>query len=100
MRMSNIDLKDMEKAIIPVLTHVKPNQKNEGEDQQSPDIDEYRYNMEEQLMSLVENMKKQDKVGQEDVEERFKEIETFYKEICQKLEIYDPLDRDIFYYDQ
>lgn len=45
-RMNNVSLEDMCLAIQPVLTHIKP---NNPDDDEAPDIDEYRATLSSQL---------------------------------------------------
>lgn len=120
MRMSNTSLETMEKSLLPLLTFIKPNlKKDETVDApQGSDIEEVRSVLDNQLASQVRNMLNSsnmvdpdDKLfentpKEEESEEPVsaavddhKAIKEFYEVISQKLMSYDPVDRDICYYD-
>ena len=51
-------------------------------------------------MTLVENIvKKAEPDANGDNDSKLKEIKAFYSNSCQKMQMYDPMDREIFGFD-
>lgn len=88
LRMSDTDLQEMQQSIQPVITQVKTSE-------DGVDIDDLRNNFQESLQTLTDQMKNRMNKDDQEQMDRVQAIADFYYELSEKLEIFDPLDREI-----